>query len=71
MKNRGILTLLGFLLFIIGFTAICLMLMGIQFTFLAWIDAPGQLFGFIGRLVMIIGGFLLVAIDGVEFGAEE
>jgi len=45
--------------------------MGIQFTFLAWIDAPGQLFGFIGRLVMIIGGFLLVAIDGVEFGAEE
>lgn len=69
-KNRGLLTCIGFLFFIIGFTSICLSLMGIQFTFLAWMDT-NPLFGFIGRLVIVISGFLLVAIDGMEWGAEE
>lgn len=69
-KNRGLLTFLGFLFFIIGFTAICFSLMGIQFTFLAWIDA-NPLLGFVGKLVIVISGFLMVAIDGIEWGAEE
>jgi hypothetical protein len=71
IANRGILTLAGFLLFIFGFSALCLMIMGVQYSFLTWIDAPGRLFGFVVRLVMIILGFMLVAADRVNWGGEE
>jgi len=65
-SNKSILTFIGFLFLMVGFSAICLMLMGIQYSFLTWIDVPGRLFGFVARLVIIIIGFLMVAVARME-----
>ena len=59
-KNKGILTLIGFLLVGIGFIALILSLIGLQLSFLTWLDSPGRLFGFLMRIVMIVAGIILV-----------
>ena len=69
--NRGMLTIIGFIFFIIGFTSLFLMMIGIQYSFLTWIDTLGKLPGFLIRLALIIGGFIMVAADGIEWGSEE
>ncbi len=71
-KNKSILTLIGFLLIALGFMAIILSLVGLRFSFLAWLDAPGALFGFVIRLLMIVAGFILVYFAQTDFeGADD
>lgn len=60
---KGYLTLIGFIFFVLGFAALSLMVVGVQFSFLTWMDAPGKLFGLVLRLVLIISGVILVVID--------
>ena len=50
----------GFLLFIIGFTALVLSLVGVKLSYLTWIDTPGSLFGFLMRISMIVAGIVIV-----------
>jgi len=69
-KNRGLLTLVGFLIAGIGFVALILSLVGLQLSFLTWIDAPGRLFGFIMRLVFIIIGMVLIVLAQTDFKGE-
>jgi len=69
--NKAILTLIGFLLFIIGFAALVLSLVGVKFAFLRWIDAPGSLFGFVVRLLMILGGIVLVVLTQTDWKSEN
>jgi uncharacterized membrane protein len=57
---RTILIILGFLLFISGFIALILMLVGLQLSYLTWIDAPSRTFGLVIRLAMILGGLIMV-----------
>ena len=61
--KKGILTLIGFLLFIIGGTALVLSLVGVKLSFLLWIDAAGGLLGFIIRIVMMIGGIVIAVLS--------
>lgn len=56
-------TVIGFLLFLIGMLALCLSVVGVQLSYLTWIDKPGALFGLIMRLVMIIGGIVMIVIS--------
>ncbi len=58
MKSLWI--ILGFLLAGTGFMALILSLVGIQLSFLTFIDIPGPLFGFVTRLVMIVAGFVII-----------
>jgi len=69
--NKAILTFIGFLLFIIGFAALVLSLVGVKFAFLRWIDAPGPLFGFVVRLLMILGGIVLVVLTQTDWKSEN
>jgi hypothetical protein len=71
--NRAVLTTIGFLLAGIGFLAIMLSIVGVQFTFLAWLDSPGANFGFVMKIVLILAGFIILAIAQTDFkeGAEE
>ncbi len=71
IKNRGLFTLVGFLLAGIGFMALILSLVGLQLSFLTWIDAPGRLFGFVTRLVMIIVGIIMIYLAQTDFKGEE
>lgn len=71
MKNRGWITLVGFLLAGTGFLALILSLVGLQLAFLTWIDAPGGLFGFIIRLIMIMGGIILIYFGQTDLERES
>jgi hypothetical protein len=66
MKYSTTLTIIGFLLFVFGLLALILSMIGIQFTMLKWIDAPGRMVGLVIRLVMIFGGIVLVYVSRVN-----
>ncbi|MCB0550348.1 MAG: hypothetical protein KDD19_22455 [Phaeodactylibacter sp.] len=69
--NKGIFSLLGFLLAALGFLSIVLSLVGVQFSFLTWLDSFGRLFGFVAKLVMIIAGILILHIAQSDFKGEQ
>jgi len=65
-KNKALWTTVGFLLIITGFLALALSMVGIQLALLAWIDALGGLFGFIVKLLMVLGGFVIVYLSQAD-----
>lgn len=68
--NKSVLTVIGFLLFLLGSIALVLSVVGIQLTMLTWIDAPGKLFGFVVRIAMVIVGITMVAVVRSDFEGE-
>ena len=71
VKNKGLVTLVGFLLAGLGFLALVLSLIGVQFAFLTWIDKPGKLFGFVFRIIMITVGIVMIYLAQTDFEKEE
>lgn len=69
-KNKGLLTLIGFILLTLGFMALVLSIVGVKLSFLLWIDRPGPLFGFLFRLLMIIAGFVMVYLAQTNYRGE-
>jgi hypothetical protein len=61
----------GFLLFLLGFSALVLMLVGVQLSFLTWLDAFGGLTGFLLRVLMIITGIVVVYLTANDWRTEE
>lgn len=59
MNRKSILLLSGFLLFLVGFMSFILLIVGLQLSFLVWIDAAGPLVGFLARMFMIIVGIVM------------
>lgn len=59
MRLRTIFMILGFVLFILGMLSLVLILIGANFSYLAWMDKPGSPRGLIIRLVMIGGGLIM------------
>lgn len=71
MKNKALITLIGFLLFITGTLALCLSLVGLKLSFLQFIDQPGPTFGFVVRLIMIFGGVVLIVLSRTDWRQQE
>ena len=69
--KKGIYTLIGFLLFILGGSALVLSLVGVQLSFLTWIDAAGGLIGFVLRIVMLIGGIVIAVLSVTDWEKEN
>ena len=69
-KNAAWLSLVGFILVTLGIGALALSFVGLRFSFLTWLDAPGHFFGFIARILMVVVGFLLVYIAKSDFKGE-
>jgi hypothetical protein len=61
--KKGYLTIIGFLLFFAGFMAIVLSLVGLQLTFLSWIQSLGAGIGIIIKLIMLFGGLIIMYIS--------
>ena len=61
----------GFLLFILGFSALVLSVVGVRIVFLAWLDAPGGLFGLIAKIMMIVAGIVIVYLATTDWRREE
>lgn len=59
MRVRHILMVIGFLLFVLGTLSFVMILIGANFTYLAWIDKPGTPRGVIIRILMIGGGLVM------------
>ena len=64
-------SLIGFLLFIIGGLALVLSLIGVQLSYLTWIDSPSPLLGFVIRLLMILGGIVIVVLARTDWKEDE
>ena len=71
MALKSIYAILGFVLIILGFLSLVLMLVGVQLSFLTWIDAAGRLGGFLLRLLMIISGFVIIALTQTDWRNVE
>lgn len=71
IKRKGLWTLIGFLLFIYGFLALVLSMIGAQLSFLTWIDLPSPLFGLVIRLLMIMAGIAIVYIARTDFSGDQ
>ena len=69
--SKALYTFVGFLLFLFGFMALALSLVGVQLSFLTWIDAPGKLFGFVIRVLMILAGIVIVVLTRTDWREEE
>lgn len=70
LKRKGLWTLIGFLLFLYGFLALVLLMIGAKLSFLTWIDIPGPLFGLVLRILMIMIGIAIVYIARTDFSGE-
>ncbi|NND08281.1 MAG: hypothetical protein HKN87_18030 [Saprospiraceae bacterium] len=72
MQKRDLQTLIGFILFITGFVALTLALVGIRISFLAWMDNINPVFGFVMKLVMILAGLIIVVLaQGNDYEPDD
>lgn len=59
-KNKGLFSLIGFVLFLLGFTSLILSMVGIKISLLLWLDYFTPPIRLLIRLTMAIGGIVLV-----------
>lgn len=71
MKNKGLWTLLGFLLIIFGLTAIVLQMVGTQWVFLSFLEKGGSLLAFVVKVVMVVAGFVTVVLARTDWEQEK
>lgn len=69
MKNSSLMTLMGFILLILGILSLVLSITGLQFQFLLWMDYFGFGIGFLLRILMILGGFVIIYLS--KFNWED
>ena len=67
-KNQALLTTLGFIIAGLGFVAILLSMVGLEFAFLAWLDGLG---GFLVKIAMVLVGFMMIYLGQTDFSGEE
>lgn len=71
MSKRGLYTLIGFLLFIVGTLALLIELVGLSFGFLAFFDYLGRMGAFLAKVFMILGGIVLVVLANENENARD
>ncbi len=71
MKNKGLLQLLGFVLFVLGITAIIMSLVGVRWVFLGWLEWGGLLMAFVLKIIMSIVGVLLIVFARTDWEQER
>lgn len=71
MKNKGLLLLLGFVLFILGITSIIMSLVGVRWVFLGWLEWGGALLAFVLKIIMSISGVLLIIFARTDWEQEK
>ncbi len=69
-KNKGWITLVGFILAGTGFLTLALSLVGVKLAGLLWLDAGGAGLGFLLRLLMILLGMILIYLGKSNFSGE-
>ena len=62
ITKKDVLTTVAFILFLLGFTSLTLTLVGIRWSFLAWIDDFSALAGFLSKIGMILIAIILLVV---------
>ena len=68
--NKGLFTLIGYVLFILGFLSILFMLVGLQLSPLRWMSHLGPLGSLALKLLMIFGGLIIMYISKFSGDAD-
>ncbi len=68
--SRNLFTIIGFICFTLAFLSIILMLVGVQFDFLRWMDARGRGYGLLLRLLILFVGFIIFYLGRTNWDAE-
>ncbi|MFN0216573.1 MAG: hypothetical protein ACKVT2_20120 [Saprospiraceae bacterium] len=71
MKNKGLWLLLGYTLFSLGITSVIMELVGTHWYFLAWLERMGSLWAFLLKILMTIGGILLIIFARTDWEQEK
>jgi hypothetical protein len=71
MKNNGRWILLGFVLFVLGITSIIMDLVGVRWAFLGWLNLAGPAVGFLAKIILSMGGVLLIVLGRTDWDAER
>jgi len=61
--NKGIVTLIGFIIFLIGFLSILFSIVGLRYTFLKFISDLGGGTSLVIYLIMLFGGIITMYIS--------
>jgi len=61
--NKGIITTLGYLLFLMGFLSILLSMVGLQLTFLSWLSGLGPGLSISIKLICLFSGLIIMYIS--------
>ncbi len=69
--NKTVAMSIGFILFIVGMLAVVLSLVGVQLSFLVWLDNISTLFGFVAKLLMVIGGIVIIVLAQTDWSQEQ
>lgn len=67
MNARNKWTLLGFVLMLLGLLSLVVQMAGLQYSFLAWIEAFGSIGSFLFKIAMLIGGIAIVAVVNTRY----
>ncbi len=71
MKNKGLWLLLGFGMMTFGLTALIMQVVGTHWVFLAPLEWGGRLLAFILKILMTIGGVLIVVFARTDWEKER
>jgi len=70
-KVKTSLTIMGFLLAGTGLLALILNLVGLNLSFLVWMESGGKLLGLLLEILMTISGFVMVYFGQTDLNQEE
>ncbi|MBR9921122.1 MAG: hypothetical protein GYB31_09805 [Bacteroidetes bacterium] len=68
--KKSLFVVLGFALFAFGLLSIVLSLLGLQFSFMTWMDSGSKLLGFVIRLIMMLAGIVTMALAYTDWDRE-
>ena len=69
--NKGIFSLIGFTLFLVGMLSLVLSLVSVKLSFLVWIDSFGGGIGLLLKLIMIVVGIVIIVITRSDFEGKS
>ncbi len=68
--SKTLITTIGFVLFLLGMISMVLMVVGVQFSYLTWLDAGGRGMGLLARIIMVVGGAIMIVLSRGNFDGK-
>lgn len=65
--KKALWLIVGFALFFLGALSLILNMVGVDFTFLAWLNHFGRLPAFLIKVLMVVGGIVVIYLNSVDW----